>query len=272
MKYLQIKTVKKTSKIPLYESKLGLQAKIILEVRDKKTNNLYFAPLLEANKDSIISIKSNYYPTTLDLFEGLPYLLPDASGMVPGSFSTSAGEMKIWQSDGFYKLTFTIKDNYVASTITCHYYKDHTEWLSLWGHWVPNTVVDFDYTRTYNDSTDSKIYLYKNGKILNSTNSDLDMGGTFTVYVKPNDVIAIKHTYRGSGVIVTKSKSDIKEETVIEYINNGDTSWGYIKESGNDTYSALEGFGRGKANPSTITFIASKPTNSEEMSEIVSHL
>lgn len=244
----------------------------ILEVEDKKANNLYFTPLLETNRDSIISLKGKYYPTTLDFFEGLSYLLPDASGMVPGNFSTSAGEMRIWQSNGFYKLTFTIKDNYVASTISCHYYKDHTEWLLWDGQPYPHTVVDFNYTRSYNDNADSNIYLYKNGKILNSANYDLDRGGTFTVYVKPNDIIAIKHIYRGDGVIVTKTTSNIKEETVEEYINNGDTSWGYIKESGNSTYSTSGGFGRGKANPSSITFTASKPESLEEISEIVSNL
>lgn len=230
----------------------------ILEFKDKKTNDLYFTPMLEVDNDNIISVKGKYYPTAMDYFEGLKYSLPGALTMSPGNFSTSAGQMKVWKSDGLYKLTFTIKDNYTSSETSCHYYKTHEERYG-WFNQYTRTVVDFDFWQTYNNSADSNIYIYKNGKLLNSNNYDLDGGGTFTIYVKPNDIVAIKHVYRGNGIIVTLTNSVFDEQTVKNYISNGNTAYGYIKETGDETYSATEGFGKGKANSSTITFTKTKP-------------
>lgn len=239
----------------------------ILEVEDKKTSKVYATPLIpyNLNNTSNIKVKGKYYPTTYSLFNSNSATLPGSLNMSPGNFSTSAGQIKSWVSDGFYILNFNIKDNYVREESSCHYYKEHVEYYGPNNQYT-RVVVDFDYRVNYGNSADSNIYIYKNGNCLNSSNYDLDLGDNFKVYVKPGDVVAIKHVYRGDGIVVTVKNSVLREEEVKDLIKSGNGAYGYIKESGNSSY-AMDGFGKGKANSSTISFSKEVPQGSSEFSK-----
>ena len=237
----------------------------ILEVEDKNNSKLYATPLTPNNLNDASNIKANgkYYPSIYELFNKNSATLPGSLSMSPGNFSTSAGQIKSWVSDGAYILTFSLKDNYVRAESSCHYYREHTERYGLYNQYS-RTVVDFDYTVSYNNSADSNLYIYKNGNCLNSSNYNLNSGSSFTIYVKPGDVIAIKHVYRGDATVVTMQQSILPEEEVKKLIKKGNKAYGYVKESGNSTY-AMNGFGRGKANSSTISFSKRSPSGLDEI-------
>lgn len=239
----------------------------ILEIENKSNSKVYSTPLIPYNLNNTSNIKINgkYYPSIFELFNGNSLVLPGSLNMSPGNFSTSAGQIKSWVSDGFYILNFNIKDNYVREESSCHYYKEHIEYYGLYNQYT-RVVVDFDYRVNYGNSADSNIYIYKNGNCLNFSNYDLDSGDNFKVYVKPGDVVAIKHVYRGDGIVVTVKNSVLREEEVKNLIKSGNGAYGYIKESGNSNY-AMDGFGRGKANSSTISFSKEVPQGSSEFSK-----
>jgi hypothetical protein len=53
---------------------------------------------------------------------------------------------------------------------------------------------------SYSLGRDGQIYLYVNGKLINSDNFDLDNGGWFDLgYCKPGTVITVRYCYRSPG-------------------------------------------------------------------------
>lgn len=105
----------------------------VLEVENKNNSKVYATPLIpyNLNSESNIKINDKYYPSISDLFNSDSSTLPGSLSMSPGNFSTSAGQIKSWVSDGFYVLSFSIKDNYKREESSCHYYKKHTEYYGL---------------------------------------------------------------------------------------------------------------------------------------------
>ena len=163
-----------------------------------KDNNIYLSLSLEGKTNMPITLGKSYL-TDYDL----SYV--ESTNKLTGSIKDL--ETKVIKSGEIYQKTIVepcvlsiyLRDFYINKSVNVEYlYSQPSYTGTIDGNNFTMSPVYKNWS--YSLGRDGQIYLYVNGKLINSDNFDLDNGGWFDLgYCKPGTVITVRYCYRSPG-------------------------------------------------------------------------
>lgn len=163
-----------------------------------KGNNIYLSLSLEGKTNMPITLGKSYL-TDYDL----SYV--ENTNKLTGSIKDL--ETKVIKSGEIYQKTIVepcvlsiyLRDFYINKSVNVEYlYSQPSYTGTIDGNNFTMSPVYKNWS--YSLGRDGQIYLYVNGKLINSDNFDLDNGGWFDLgYCKPGTVITVRYCYRSPG-------------------------------------------------------------------------